>query len=92
MEKANSLTLMDKALNFIIETSKHFYKTITVHSRGMKNRYNRHGLACGDNILYFMLCIVVGIFPMSTIVSMFTNHKDWNDTLVRDFIRKWYFV
>ena len=29
---------------------------------------------------------------MSTIVNMFTEQRDWNDTLVRNFIRKWYFV
>ena len=46
---------------------------------------------CGQYSLFYALHRSRNI-PMSTIVSMFTNHKEWNDTLVRDFIRKWYVV
>ena len=28
--------------------------------------------------------------PMSTIANMFTDNKEWNDILVRDFTDKWY--
>ena len=29
---------------------------------------------------------------ISALVNMFTDHRVWNDTLVRNFIHKWYFV
>ena len=44
---------------------------------------------CGQYTLFFALHRCRGI-PMSTIASMFTDNKDWNDMLVRDFIEKWY--
>ena len=46
---------------------------------------------CGQYCLFFALHRCRNI-PMSTIVNMFTDNKEWNDMLVRDFIRKWYFV
>ena len=44
---------------------------------------------CGQYTLFFALHRCRGV-PMSTIASMFTENKDWNDVLVRDFIDKWY--
>ena len=44
---------------------------------------------CGQYALFFALhrC---GHILMSTIANMFTDNKEWNDILVRDFIDKWY--
>lgn len=44
---------------------------------------------CGQYALFFALHRCRHI-PMSTIANMFTDSKQWNDTLVRDFIHKWY--
>ena len=46
---------------------------------------------CGQYCLFYALHRSRNIF-MSTTVNMFTDQRDWNDTLVRNFIRKWYFV
>ena len=59
--------------------------------------YNKHVLqspwssVCGQYCLFYALHRCRNI-PMSTITNMFTNDKEWNDMLVRDFIRKWFFV
>ena len=44
---------------------------------------------CGQYALFFALHRCRHI-PMSTIANMFTDNKEWNDILVRDFIDKWY--
>ena len=44
---------------------------------------------CGQYTLFFALHRCRHI-PMSTIANMFTNSREWNDMLVRDFIDKWY--
>ena len=44
---------------------------------------------CGQYALFFALHRCKHI-PLSTIANMFTDSKQWNDTLVRDFIHKWY--
>ena len=44
---------------------------------------------CGQYTLFFALHRCRRI-PMSTIANMFTDSKEWNDELVRDFIDKWY--
>jgi hypothetical protein len=44
---------------------------------------------CGQYTLFFALHRCRHI-PMSTIANMFTDSKEWNDELVRDFIDKWY--
>ena len=48
---------------FIVETLKPFWKIKAVHLLGMKILYSLLGLACVENIAYFMLYIVVEIFP-----------------------------
>ena len=59
--------------------------------------YNKYVLqspwssVCGQYCLFYALHRCRNI-PMSTIINMFTNDKEWNDMLVRDFIRKWFFV
>ena len=59
--------------------------------------YNKYVLqspwssVCGQYCLFYTLHRCRNI-PMSTIINMFTNDKEWNDMLVRDFIRKWFFV
>ena len=44
---------------------------------------------CGQYALFFALHRCRHI-PMSTIANMFSDNKEWNDILVRDFIDKWY--
>ena len=44
---------------------------------------------CGQYALFFALHRCRHI-PMTTIANMFTDNKEWNDKLVRDFIDKWY--
>jgi hypothetical protein len=44
---------------------------------------------CGQYTLFFVLHQCRHI-PMSTVAKMFTDSKEWNDELVRDFIDKWY--
>jgi hypothetical protein len=44
---------------------------------------------CRQYTLFFALHRCRHI-PMSTIANMFTDSKEWNDELVRDFIDKWY--
>ena len=57
--------------------------------------YNKHVLqspwssVCSQYCLFYALHRCRNI-PMSTITNMFTNDKEWNDMLVRDFIRKWF--
>ena len=53
--------------------------------------YNKYVLqspwsnVCGQYCLFYALHRCRNI-PMSTITNMFTNDKEWNDMLVRDFI------
>jgi hypothetical protein len=44
---------------------------------------------CGQYTFFFALHRCRRI-PMSTIANMFTDSKEWNNELVRDFIDKWY--
>ena len=48
---------------FYGRTFKIFHKITAVYLLGLKILYNHRGLACVGNIVYFMLCIVVEIFP-----------------------------
>ena len=43
----------------------------------------------GQYDLFFVLHRCIHI-PMSTFAIMFTGNKEWNETLVRDSIHKWY--
>ena len=61
--KGSFLIRMENLLNFTVETLKPFWKITAVHLLGMKRLYSLLGLACVDNIVYFMLYIVVEIFP-----------------------------
>ena len=62
--------------------------TFTWNENTLQSPWSR---VCGQYCLFYALHRSRNI-PMSTIVNMFTDHKDRNDTLVRNFIRKWYFV
>ena len=59
--------------------------------------WNENTLQSPWSRVYGQYCLFYALhrsrnIPMSTIVNMFTDHKDGDDTLVRNFIRKWYFV
>ena len=62
--------------------------TFTWNEKALQSPWSR---VCGQYYLFYALYRSRNI-PMSAIVNMFTDHKDWNDTLIRNFIRKWYFV
>lgn len=62
--------------------------TFTWNEKTLQSPWSR---VCGQYCLFYALHRSRNI-PMSTIVNMFTDQQEWNDTLVRDFIRKWYFV
>ena len=64
------------------------YYSSTSNENTLQSPWSR---VCGQYCLLYALHRSRNI-PMSTIVNMFTDHKDRNDTLVRNFIRKWYFV
>ena len=44
---------------------------------------------CGQYALFFTQHRCRHI-PIATIANMFTDNKEWNDILMRDFIDKWY--
>ena len=59
--------------------------------------YNKHVLLSPWSSVCDQYCLFYALYKcrnisMSTITNMFTNDKEWNDMLVRDFIRKWFFV
>ena len=68
--------------------SRNFSSKFTWNEKASQSQWSR---VCGQYCLFYALHRSRNI-PMSTIVNMFTQYKDWNDSLVRDFIRKWYFV
>ena len=62
--------------------------TFTWNEKTLQSPWSR---VCGKYCLFYALHRSRNI-SMSTIVNMFTHRRDWNDTLFRNFIRKWYFV
>ena len=62
--------------------------TFTSNKKTLQSPWSR---VCGQYCLFYALHRCRNI-SMSTIVNMFTDQRDWKDTLVRNFIRKWYFV
>ena len=91
MERLSLWIPWEKNPTIIANTLKRFYKTIAVVIFIINMSYSRHGPVCAASTVCFMHYIDVEIYP-STITNMFTNDKEWNDMLVRDFIRKWFFL
>ena len=92
MGKENLWTLTE---NDLATTHEYFKTFLEDHSSSFIS--NKHELqspwssVCGQYSLFYALHRRRNI-PMSTIINMFTDNKQWNDMLVRDFICKWFFV
>ena len=85
-ERENSGIHLHKDLDFTVRTLNKHCSTFTWNRKALQAASSD---VCGQYALFFALHRCRHI-PMPTIANMFTDNKEWNDILVRDFIDKWY--